>query len=120
LDSFIEDDYQPPLCSGLDRSKDLLCLKKDPCDNFPQPPPITLLCCVSRGVVGEYVFHVEFPLGKTLESKGWLNTTSLSLLSQFFDFPLKVCQSFTISLSIPSQTSECEDVLGSQFADILS
>jgi hypothetical protein len=70
--------------------------------------------------LGIYVFDVEFPLGKTLESKGWLNTTSLSLLSQFFNFPLRVCQSFTRSLSIPSQTSECEDVLGSQFADLLS
>jgi hypothetical protein len=40
LDPFHEDDYQPPLCSGFDKSKDLVCLKKDPCDNFPQPPPI--------------------------------------------------------------------------------
>ena len=120
LDCFHEDDYQPLLCSGLDRSKDLLCLMKDPCDNFPQPAPITLPPCVSRGVVGNYFSDVEFPLGQTLESKGWLDTTSLSLLSQFFDFPLTVCQSSSRSLSIPSLILESEDVLGSQFADLLS
>jgi hypothetical protein len=65
-------------------------------------------------------FDVEFPLGKTLESKGWLITTSLSLSSQCFNFPLRICQSSTKSLSIPSQALECEDVLGSQFADLLS
>jgi hypothetical protein len=81
LDSFHEEDYQPPLCSGLDRSKDVVCLKKDPCDNFLQPPPITSLCCVSRGVVGRYVFCIELPLGKTLESKGWLNTSRIGLSS---------------------------------------
>jgi len=89
LESFHEDDYQPLLCSGIHRSKDLLFLNKDPCDNFPQPPPITLLCCVSRGVFGEYFFDVEIPLGKTIESKGWLNTKSLSLSSQCFNFPLR-------------------------------
>jgi hypothetical protein len=120
LDSLHEYDYQPPLCSGLDRSKDLLCLKEDPCDDFPQPPPITLPCCVSRGVVGKYVFDFEFPLGQTLESKGWLNITSLSLSYQFFNFPLRICQSSDTSLSIPSQTSKCENVLGSQCADLLS
>jgi hypothetical protein len=102
LDSFIEDDYQPLLCSGLDRSKDLLCLKKDPCDNFPQPPLITLLCCVSRGVVEESVFYDEFHPGQTLEFKDWLNTTSLSLSYKRFNFPLRVCWSFTRSLSVPS------------------
>jgi hypothetical protein len=76
LDLFHEENCKPPLCSGLDRSKDIVCLKKDPCDNFHWPPLITLLCCVSRGVVGKYVFDFEFPLGQTLESKGWLNTTS--------------------------------------------
>jgi hypothetical protein len=93
---------------------------KDPCEDFLGPPPISLPCCVSRGVVGRYFSDVEFPLGKTLESKGWLDTTSLSLLSWFFNFPLIVCQSSARSLSIPSLNSECEDVLGSQFADLLS
>jgi hypothetical protein len=56
LDPFHEDDFQPPLCSGLDRSKNIVCLKKDSCDSFLQPPPITLPCCVIKGVVGKYVF----------------------------------------------------------------
>jgi hypothetical protein len=113
LDYFIEDDYQSPLCSGIDKSKDLPCLKKDPCDNFPQLPLITLLCCVYRGVAGEYVFDVEFPLGQTLESKGWLNFTSLSLSFQCFKFPLRIFRSSTRSSLIPSRALECEDVLGS-------
>jgi hypothetical protein len=113
LDSFHEEDYQPSLCSGLDRSKDIVCLKNDPCDNFLQPPPITLLCCVSRGVVGRYVFCIELPLGRTLESKGWLNTSRISLSSLLFNFPLRVCQSSTKSLSKPSRASYYENVLGS-------
>jgi hypothetical protein len=120
LDSFHEKDYQPPLCSGLDRSEGIVCLKKDSHDSFFQPPPIILLCCVSRGVAGRYVFYIEFPKGRALESKGWLNTKSLSLSSQFFNFPLRIFQSSATSLSIPSQASEYEDVLGSQFADLLS
>jgi hypothetical protein len=120
LDSFHEEDYQPPLCSGLDRSKDIVYLKKDLCDNFLQTPPITLLCCVSRGVIGRYVFCIEYPLGKTLESKGWLNTSRIRLSSQLFNFPLGVCQSFTRSLSIPSRISDHEDILGSQLSDFMS
>jgi hypothetical protein len=83
LGPFDEDDHQPLLCSDLDKSKDLLCLMKDPCDDFPKPPPITLPCCVSRGVVGSCFSNIEFPLGQTLESKGRLDTTSLTLLSKF-------------------------------------
>jgi hypothetical protein len=90
LDSSHEEYYRPPLCSGLDRSKDIVSLKKDPCDNFLQPPLITLICCVSRGVVERYVFCIDIPLGKTLESKGWLNTSRISLSSQFLNFPLRV------------------------------
>jgi hypothetical protein len=120
LDSFHEEDYRPPLCSGLDRSEGIVCLKKDSCDSFLQPHPITLLCCVSRGVVGNYIFCIEFPLKQTLESEGWLSTSRVSLSSQFLDFALRVCQSSARSLSIPSLTSKCENVLGSQFADLLS
>jgi hypothetical protein len=90
LDSFQKEDYQPPLCSGLDRSKDIVCLKNDPRDNFLQPPPITLPC-VSRGVVWRYVFCIELPLRQTLESKGWLNTSRISLSSPPFNLPLAVC-----------------------------
>ena len=49
-----------------------------------------------------------------------MNTTSLSLLSQFFDFPLKVCQSSIRSLLIPPRASDFENVLGSQLEDLLS
>jgi hypothetical protein len=37
-----EDDYQPPLCSDFDRSKNIVCLKKDSHDLFLQLPVITL------------------------------------------------------------------------------
>jgi hypothetical protein len=120
LNYFDEDDYQPPLWSGLHRTKDLLFSKKDPCHYSPQLPSINLLCCVSRGVVGKYAFYFKFPLGKTLKSKVWLNTTSLRLLSQFFNFPLKVCQSSIRSLWIPPRALDFENVLGSHIVDLLS
>jgi hypothetical protein len=120
LDLPYEDDYQPPLCSDFDKSKDIFCLKKDSHDLFLQLPVITLPCFSIKGVVGKYIFNVELPLKKTLDSKGRLDTASLSKLSQFFNFPLVVCQSSPRSLSIPSLTSECEDVLGSQLPGPLS
>jgi hypothetical protein len=120
LDLFYEDGYQPPLCSSFDRSKTIVCLKRDSHDIFLQPPLITLPCCIIKGVVGNYIFCIEFSLKKTQESKGWLKTTDFSLSSHFFNFPLRVFQSSARSLSIPSQASEREDVLGSQFADLLS
>jgi hypothetical protein len=109
LDLPYEDDYQLPLCSDFDRSKNIVCLKKDSHDFSLQPPVITLSCFSIKGVVGKHLFYVEFPPRKTLDSKGWLGTASLSQLSHFFNFPLIVCQSSTKSLSIPSLTSEHED-----------
>jgi hypothetical protein len=120
LDLFHGEDYQPPLCSGLDRSKDFVCLKKDTCDIFLQPPSITLPYCVIKGVVGKYVFCIEFPLRQTLEFKGRLNTSRKSLSSQPFNLPLRICQSSSRSLSIPSRVSDYEDVLGSQLSDFMS
>jgi hypothetical protein len=108
------------LCSSFDRSKNVVCLKRDSHDPFLQPPLITLPCCIIKGVVGNYTFCIEFPLKQTRESKGWLNITSLSVSSQFFNYPLRICQSSSTSLSIPSQTSKYENVLGSQCADLLS
>jgi hypothetical protein len=116
LDLFYEDDYQPLLCSDFDASKNIVCLKKVFHDFSLQPPVITLPCLSIKGVVGKYIFHIELPLRKTLDSKGQLDTASLSQLSQFFNFPLVVCQSSARSLSIPSLTSEREDVLGTQLA----
>jgi hypothetical protein len=118
IDLSYENDYQPPLCSDFDTSKNIVCLKKDSHDFSLQPPVITLPCF--KGVVGKYIFYIEFPLRQTLESKGWLDTTGLCLLSRFFNFPLTVYQSSARSLSIPSQTSKCENVLGSQCANLLS
>jgi hypothetical protein len=45
-----------------------------------------------------------------------LKTTSSSLSSQCFNFPLRACQRPNRFLSIPL---ECEDILGSQFAELL-
>jgi hypothetical protein len=89
LDLSYEDDYQPPLCSDFDRSKDIVCLKKDSHDLFLQPPIITLPCCFIKGVVGKYIFYIEFPLKQTLESKGWLKTTSSSLSYPVFQLSLE-------------------------------
>jgi hypothetical protein len=102
LDLLYENDYQPLLCSGFNRSKNIVCLKKDSHDLFPQPPLIALPCCIIKGVVGNYIFYIEFPLNKTQESKGCLKTTDLSPSSQFFNVPLRVFQSSSISFSIPS------------------
>jgi hypothetical protein len=100
LDLFYEDGYQPPLCSSFDRSKNVVCLKRDSHDIFLQPPLITLPCCIIKGVVGNYIFCIEFPLKQTQESKGWLKTTDFSLSSLFSTFPwefasrlLDLCQS---------------------------
>jgi hypothetical protein len=62
---------------------------------FSSPPIITLLCCVIRGVVGNYVFDVDFPLEENPRIQGLVEYYKLSLSSQFFNFPLKVCQSST-------------------------
>jgi hypothetical protein len=120
LDLPYEDDCQPPLCSNFDRSKNIVCLKKDSHDLSLQRPVITLSCFSIKAVVGKYILNVKFPLRKTLESKGWLGTASLSQLFQFFHFPLIACQSSARPLSILSLTLEREDVLGSQFAEPLS
>jgi hypothetical protein len=117
FDFCCEDDCQPPLSSDFNTSKDIVCPKKVSHDFSPQPPVITLPCFSIKGVVGKYLFHVEFPPGQTLDSKGWLGNASSN---QFFNLPLIVCQSFAISLSILSLTLECEDVLGNQFTGPLS
>jgi hypothetical protein len=53
LDLPYEDDYQPPLCSDFDRSKNIVCLKKDSHHFSLQPPVITLPCFSIKGVVGK-------------------------------------------------------------------
>jgi hypothetical protein len=89
----------------------LFASKKVSHDFSPQPPVITLPCFSIKGVVGKYLFYVEFPPGQTLDFKGWLGYASFI---HFFNFPLIVCQSSANSLLFPSLTLEREDVLGNQ------
>jgi hypothetical protein len=120
LDSFHEDDCQPPLCLDFDTNKDIVCLKKVSHDFSLQPPVTTLPCFSIKGVVGKYPLCVEFPLIQALKPKVWLDAASLNQSSQFFNFPLVVFHSSIRSLLIPFLTSKREDALGSQFVGPLS
>jgi hypothetical protein len=55
-----------------------------------------------------------------LLTQGLFENYRLESVISIFNFPLRICQSSDTSLSILSQTSECENVLGSQCADLLS
>jgi hypothetical protein len=109
LNPFFENDYQSPLCSDFDTSKDIVCLRKVAHDFSPQPPVITLPCFSIEGLVEKYFFLVELPPGQTLDLKGRLGDT---FSDQCFNLLLMICQSSTRLLSILSL--ECEDVLGNQ------
>jgi hypothetical protein len=115
LDLLHEDDCQPPLCSNFNTSKDIVCLKEVTHDFSSQPPVISLPCFSIQGVVGKYLFRVEFPPGQTLDFKGWLGNT---ISNQFFNLLLMMCQSPTNFLSILSL--EHENALGNQFTCPLS
>jgi hypothetical protein len=115
LNPFYEDNYRPPLCSDLGTSKDIVCLKEVTHDFSSQPPVITSPCFSIQGVVGKYLFRVEFPPGQTLDFKGWLGN---AIVDHFFNLLLMICQPSTKLLSILSL--ECEDVLGNQFTGPLS
>jgi hypothetical protein len=117
LNPIYQDDCQPPLCSDFDTSKDIVCLKKFSHDFSPQPPVITLPGFSIKGVVGNYLFHVEFLSGQTLDFKGWLGN---AIADQFFNLLLMICQPSTKPLSVLSLTLEREDVLGNQFTGPLS
>jgi hypothetical protein len=109
LDLLHEDDCQPPLCSNFNTSKGIVCLKEVTHGFSSQPPAVSLPCFSIQGVVGKYLFCVEFPPGKTLDFKGWLGNT---ISNQFFNLLLMICQPSTKLLSI--LPLECEDVLGNQ------
>jgi hypothetical protein len=109
LNPFYEDDYRPPLCSDLGTSKDIVCLKEVTHDFSSQPPVITSPCFSIQGVVGKYLFRVEFPPRQTLDFKGWLGN---NISNQFFNPLLMICQPSTKLLSI--LPLESEDVLGNQ------
>jgi hypothetical protein len=109
LTPFYEVDYQPPLCSDLATSKDIVCFKEVTHDFSSQPPVISLPGFSIQGVIGKYPFCVEFPPGQTLDLKGWLGNT---ISNQFFNLLLMICQPSTRLLSI--LLLESEDVLGNQ------
>jgi hypothetical protein len=113
LNPFYEDDCRPLFCSDFDTSKDIVCLRKVAHDF--SSPVITLPCFSIQGVVGKYLFCVEFPFGQTLDSKGWLGN---AIVDQFFNLLLMICQPSTKLLSILSL--ECEDVPGNQSTDPLT
>jgi hypothetical protein len=117
LDLFCEDDGQSPICSDFDTSENIVCLRKVSHDFSLEPPVVTLPCLSIKGVLGKYIFNVEFPFRQTLKSKGWLG---IVCFSQFFNFPFLVFQSSARPLSIPSLTSGGEDVLDNQFVGPLS
>jgi hypothetical protein len=110
LNPFYEDDYRPLLCSDLATSEDIVCLKEITHDFPSQPPVISLPGFSIQGVIGEYLFRVEFPPGQALDFKGWLGNT---ISNQFFNLLLIICQPSTKLLSI--LPLECENVLGNQF-----
>jgi hypothetical protein len=62
-------------CVQICTSKDIVCLKEVTHDFSSQPPVISLPCLSIQGVVGKYLFRVEFPPGQTLDFKGWLGNT---------------------------------------------
>jgi hypothetical protein len=117
LDPIYEDDCQPLLCSNLNTSKDIVCLKEGARDFSSQPPVSTLPCFSIQGVVGKYLFRVEFPPGQTLDFKGWLGNT---FSNQCFNLLLTICQPSTKPVSVLSLILESEDVLGDQFTGPLS
>jgi hypothetical protein len=115
LNPFYEDNYRPPLCSDFGTSKDIVCLKEVTHDFSSQPPVITSPRFSIQGVVGKYLFRVEFPFRQTLDSKGWLGNV---VVDHFFNLLLMICQPSTKLLS--NLSLECEDVLGNQSTGPLS
>jgi hypothetical protein len=109
LNPFYEDDYRPMLCSNLNTSKDIVCLKEVTHDFSPQPPVSVLPCFSIQGVVGKYLFRVEFLPGQTLDFKSWLGNT---ISNQFFNLLLIMRQSSASFLSI--LPLERENTLGNQ------
>jgi hypothetical protein len=107
---FYEESYQPSLCSGFDKSEEVISLKRDTCDKIFHLPLITLPRHVTEGMVWRHVPYPKSPLKLNLflDFEGKLNTSRRSLLSQFSSFPLKNFQSSFQFLPIPSQASDYE------------
>jgi hypothetical protein len=60
LNPFYEDDYPPQLCSDRATSEDIVCFKEVTHDFSSQPLVISLPGFSIQGVIGKYLFHVEF------------------------------------------------------------
>jgi hypothetical protein len=116
LDLFYEESYQPSFCSDPDKSEEVTYVKQDACDKVFHLPLITLLRYVTEGMVSKLVPYPKSLVRQNLflDFRGKLSTSRRSLLSQFFSFPLRNCQSSFQILLIPSQASSCENVQGSQ------
>jgi hypothetical protein len=117
LDLLHKDDCQPSLCSNSNTSKDIVCLKEVTHDFSSQPLVISSPCFSIQGVVGKYLFRVEFPPRQTLDFKGWLGN---AIVNKCFNLLLMICQTSTKPMSILSLIIEREEVLGNQFAGPLS
>jgi hypothetical protein len=113
LNPFHEDDYRLLLCSDRGTSKDIVCLKEVTHDFSPRP--LTLPSFFIRGVVGSYLFCVEFPPGQTLDFKSGLGN---AIADKCFNLLLMIRQTSTKLSSVLSL--ECEDVLGNQSTGPLS
>jgi hypothetical protein len=78
LDLLCEDDCQSPIFSDFDTSENIVCLRKVSYGFSLQPHVVTLPCLSIIGFLGRYIFNVEFPFRKTLNSNGWLGTVCFS------------------------------------------
>jgi hypothetical protein len=83
LDLFYEENYQPSLCSYIDKNEEFTSPKKDTCDNIFHLPLITLPCYVTEGVVWKHVPYPKSPIRQNLilDFRGKLSTSRRILLS---------------------------------------
>jgi hypothetical protein len=77
LDLFYEENFQPSLCSDLDKSEEFSFLKQDTYDKIFQLPLITLPLYVTKGMicVSDQIIHSEICLKNDASSCRGLLTT---------------------------------------------
>jgi hypothetical protein len=63
-DIFYEEDFQPLLCSVFYKGEDMVCLKKDTCDEVFYPPSFLLSHHVTKDAFGKHVPWLNFSPGK--------------------------------------------------------
>jgi hypothetical protein len=74
LDLFYEENYQPSLCSDLDKSEQVAFLKQDTCDNIFHLPLITLSRYVTKCMVWKHVPYPKSSVGQSLLWEFWETT----------------------------------------------